>query len=82
MKNLVIMERDATYPMIAKLLNVTSIDMLRERLLKVLSAAFDSENIFLPALPDIFDGSYEWEIEVSIPEQGVRVLDIYQTYLY
>ena len=82
MKNLVIMERDATHSMIGTLLEVPSVEVFRDRLLEALHDYFDSEDVFLPALPDIFDGSYEWEFEVSIPDSGVMVLDIYATYLY
>lgn len=82
MKNLVLMERDAVYPMIGTLLNVSSIEDLRNRLRKALQSAFDNENILLPRMPDVYDGSYEWEVKVRIPEQGVRVIDIYETYLY
>ena len=82
MKNLVLMERDAEYPMIGTLLNVSSANDLRNRFRKAVQSAFDSENAFIPKMPDVFDGDNEWEVKVRLPKQGIRVIDIYETYLY
>ena len=85
MKNYTLINRDSEVSMIGTISNPKDINDFKERFMKACGEHFDSDDIHFKQFPDVFNGFYAWDVDVSVGDDGEEYkasVEILQTWMY